>query len=144
MFKQNFIMKTWNENNMTSMVQNLPKIKLNILKITWGKLCLFIYYYGLSSRRNISKYFKISLKISTNIFCKFLIDYKCTMDERMKGEHSWMNSIHDDVSNNVVVMLAMMLAMMLVMILGMFVHDNHSLNLIHKWHFQHQFGQHHD
>jgi hypothetical protein len=68
---------------------------LNKFKITRGKLSLFTYHWGFDSRKNISKYFKLTQdvskyfkltqNISRNLFLSF---HNYIMNEQ------WMNFIH--------------------------------------------------
>jgi len=41
-----------------------PKLVLNILKIIWKQLPLFMHYEGLNSMKNIWKYFTLTFEIS--------------------------------------------------------------------------------
>jgi enoyl-[acyl-carrier-protein] reductase (NADH) len=91
------------ENNITWLwCKIVPKLMWNKLKITWGKLSLFTHCWGFYSRKNISKYFKLTQhvskyfkltqNISRNLF-KSLHNY--IMDEQ------WINFIHyDDVNDD--------------------------------------------
>jgi len=93
---------------------------LNKLKVTRRKLFSFIHCRGPSSKiifqkiskyvtliEDVSKYFKIyginSKYFKESSWASFLIPlwmYNGWKDERMKGECSWMNSIHDYVSDD--------------------------------------------
>jgi len=68
------------------------------IKVPWSKLHFYIHVMRPSSWKKTSKYLQIFQNISMNLF-KYLYNYIMNV-QWMRGWHSWMISIHDDVGNN--------------------------------------------
>lgn len=93
------------ENNITQLwCKLIPKFILNKIKVIWKELHLFIQYWGFSSRKNISQYFKLTQINSKYLKRQNIYQYFKIFQRTFLGTFLitlWMNFIHHDVEQDV-------------------------------------------